>query len=49
MFASATAWFAAAVPWEAACCGLIFPLKLSHGACSPTNVGISDQPIASAC
>ena len=48
-FASATAWLAAAVPWAAACFGSIFPLKLSHGACSPTNVGMRDQPMASAC
>ena len=46
--ASAIAWLAAAVPSAAAWLGLIFPLKLSHGACSPTNVGMRDQPIASA-
>jgi hypothetical protein len=45
--ASETAWLAAAVPSEAACDGLISWLKVSHGACSPTKVGISDQPMAS--
>ena len=41
------AWLAAAWPCAAAWLGLISSLKLLHGACSPTKVGIRDQPMAS--